>query len=326
MTTVTVTGATGHIGANLVRALVEGGRKVRTLLHGDARALDGLDVERVPGDVLDPESLRKAFAGADVVYHLAARISVTGDPDGMVHRTNVEGPRNVSRACLAAGVRRLVHFSSIHAFRQEPLDQPLDETRAPAQTRRSLAYDRSKATGEQEVLRAVAEGLDAVIVNPSGVIGPYDFRPSRMGAVFLGLYQRRFPAMVEGGFNWVDVRDVVQSAIAAETRGRRGERYLLAGHWVAVSDLARQFGEVSGTRAPRFVSPMWLARIGAPFVTAASQITRTTPLFTSESLEALRANRNVKRDKAERELGHKPRPTRETLADTYAWFREAKML
>jgi dihydroflavonol-4-reductase len=324
--TVVVTGATGHIGANLVRSLLQDGRKVRAVLHDDARALAGLDVEKVVGDVLEPESLKKAFAGAEVVYHLAARISVTGDPDGMVRKTNVEGPRNVARASREAGVRRLVHFSSIHAFRQSPLDQPLDETRAPAQTPRSLAYDRSKADGEQQVLAAVAEGLDAVIVNPSGVIGPYDFRPSRMGAVFVGLYQRRFPAMVEGGFNWVDVRDVVKSAMAAETKGRRGERYLLTGHYVPVQELAQMFGEVAGVRSPRLVSPMWLARIGAPFVTAYSQVTRTTPLFTSESLEALRANRNVRRDKAEKELGHTARPTRETLADTVEWFRQAKMI
>jgi dihydroflavonol-4-reductase len=326
MTTVAVTGATGHIGANLVRALIEEGHRVRILLHETSGSLRGVDVETVSGDVLDPASLQKALSGAEVVYHLAARISVTGDPDGMVHKINVVGPRNVAQACLRQGVRRLVHFSSIHAFRQEPLDQPLDETRAPARTPRSLAYDRSKAAGEEEVLAAVAQGLDAVIVNPSGVIGPHDYGPSRMGAVFQGLYRRRFPAMVEGGFNWVDVRDVVRSALAAEKRGRRGERYLLAGHWVAVSELARQFGEISGVPAPRVVSPMWLARIGAPFVEAASRATRSTPLFTSESLVALRANRNVRRDKAERELGHAPRPTRETLADLFDWFRGANML
>jgi dihydroflavonol-4-reductase len=324
--TVAVTGATGHIGANLVRALVEQGHRVRILRHEESRALAGLDVEAITGDVLDPDSLRKVISGAEVVYHLAARISVTGDPDGMVRKINVEGTKNVAAACLREGVRRLVHFSSIHAFRQRPLDQPLDETRAPAQTPRNLAYDRSKAAGEQEVLAAVSLGLDAVIVNPSGVIGPHDYRPSRMGAVFVGLYRRRFPAMVAGGFNWVDVRDVVKSAIAAEKKGRRGERYLLAGHWVNVADLAQQFGEVSGARVPRLVSPMWMARLGAPFVTAVSRMTKSTPLFTSESLEALRANPNVRRDKAERELGHAPRPTRETLADTFEWFRQANML
>jgi dihydroflavonol-4-reductase len=322
-----VTGATGHIGANLVRALVEEGHRVRILLHDTASSLDGVDVETVTGgDVLDPESLRKAFHGAEVVYHLAAKISVTGDPDGMVRKINVEGPRNVADACLREGVRRLVHFSSIHAFRQEPLHQPLDETRGPARGRKCPAYDRSKAEGEREVLAAVARGLDAVIVNPSGVIGPRDYHPSRMGAVLQGLYRRRFPAMVEGGFNWVDVRDVVRSAIAAATRGRRGERYLLAGHWVAVADLARQYCDIIGVRAPRVVSPMWLARVGAPFVEAVSRATRATPLYTSESLVALRGNREVRWTKAERELGHIARPTRETLADTFDWFRQANML
>jgi dihydroflavonol-4-reductase len=127
--TVVVTGAAGHIGGNLVRMLLADGRKVRAMLREDERAVAGLDVERVRGDLFEPETLRRAFDGADVVYHLAARITIVGALGGLVERTNVEGPRNVARACRDAGVRRLVHFSSIHAFVQPPVGEPLDETR-----------------------------------------------------------------------------------------------------------------------------------------------------------------------------------------------------
>ena len=316
-----VTGAGGHIGGNLVRALRGRGRRLRLVVRQDRRAIAGIEAEVLQGDVLDLEFLRRAFSGADVVYHLAANISIIGEQNGLVRRVNVEGPRNVVEACLGCGVRRLVHFSSIHAFAQEPLDQVLDETRGQVDGH-APAYDRSKAAGEREVLAGVGRGLDAVIVNPTGVIGPLDFKGSRMGSVLLGMALRRFISLVDGGFNWVDVRDVCDGAMAAEERGRTGERYLLSGHWRSLRDLARVVEAVSGARAPRFDAPMWLARVGAPFVTAWSQLTRTQPLYTSEALVALRANRSISHGKASVELGYTPRPIEVSIADTLRWFRE----
>src|SRR5690606_7878039 len=151
---------------------------------------------------------------------------------------NVRGPRSVARAALAEGVRRMVHVGSIHAFDARPLDAPLDESRRRAIGRRYPAYDRSKAAGEAEVRRAVAEGLDAVVVHPSSVIGPWDFHGSRMGRFFLDLFRRRLPVLVDGGFDWVDVRDVAESLVAAAERGRRGESYLLGGCYASVRSLA----------------------------------------------------------------------------------------
>lgn len=320
-----VTGASGHIGGNLTRALLERGRSVRVTVRQDTRAIDGLEVQRVPADVLDPASLQRAFEGAEVVFHLAAVISITGDPAGAMQRTNIEGVRNVVEACLACGVRRLVHFSSIHALSHRPEAEPIDETR-PFADGDALAYDRTKAGGEQEVHRAVERGLDAVIVNPTAVIGPHDYKPSPVGQVLLDLYQRSFPALVEGGFDWVDVRDVVAGALAAEERGKTGERYLLSGRWASVADLARVVEEVTGVAAPRFVSPMWLARLGAPFVVAFNSVLGRRPLYTSSSLRALRCHRDVSSEKAKAELCYSSRPLRETVEDTIDWFEGAGML
>ena len=164
-----------------MRELIRRRRPCRALVHHNMRPIEGLPVERVSGDVMDPVSLERAFQGAEVVYHLAARISLIGGQDGLVHDTNVVGTRNVVAACLAAGVRRLVHFSSIHAFQQRPFDEPLDETREKSGDE-APAYDRSKALAEREVLAGVERGLDAVIVNPTGVLGPFDFEPSAMGS------------------------------------------------------------------------------------------------------------------------------------------------
>ena len=320
---VTVTGATGHVGANLVRTLLAAGHDVRALAHaGRPGGLEGVDVELVACDLTVPASLDGVFAGSDRVFHLAARISIVPGDEPLVHAVNVDGTRNVVAACLAARVPRLVHFSSIHALSSHPVDQPIDETRPLAEGPRLPPYDRSKAAAERAVLDAVARGLDAVIVNPTAILGPYDFGPSPMGRVLLDLYHRRLPALVDGGFDWVDVRDVVAGALAAAEHGRTGERYLLSGARKSVRELAALVEELTGVRAPRFVSPMWLARVGAPFATAAARVAGRDPLFTSHSLHALRNHLDVRHDKAARELGYTSRPLRQTLADVFEWFGE----
>ena len=324
---VVVTGASGHVGANLVRALRERGDTVRALVHRNEAALDGLDAERVRGDVLDADSLVRAFEDAERVYHLAALISIDGDRGGAVPAINVRGARNVAEAALTTGVRRLVHCSSIHAFDQKPLDQPLDETRARSDQRpRHPSYDVSKARGEREVRGVIERGLDAVIVNPTAVVGPNDFQSSRMGRVILDLALGRLPMLIAGGFNWVDVRDVCSGILAAGDRGRTGENYLLGGRYASVGELAALVKRETGTPTPRFTSPFWLALMGAPFVVAAGRITGREPLYTIEALRALRANREISTAKARAELGFAPRPLERTVRDTLEWYMKTGRL
>lgn len=321
--TVVVTGASGHIGGNLVRKLLEEGRDVRAMVHRDTRAIDGIDVKRVSASLQDVDSLVRAFEGAQVVYHLAARIVISAADEDEVHAVNVQGVRNVLDACEQTGVRRLVHFSSIHALAQKPVDRPLDESRALADTGPCLLYDRTKALGQREVLAGVQRGIDAVIINCGAVLGRNDFRPSHQGEMLLGLYHRRIPALVPGGYTWVDVRDVVDGALAVEEKGKTGESYLLTGEWISMLDLSKMVGEVTGAKTPRLVLPMFLARIGAPFVTGYARLRKQRPLFTSESLSVLRGNTRMSHDKAARELGFCPRPLRETIEDAFAWFDQA---
>lgn len=324
---VAVTGASGHIGANLVRELLARGDRVRALVRRHTRALDGLDVERVEGDVRDPESLRRAFDGAEVAYHVAGIISLDGGHGGLVEAVNVGGTENVARAALACGVRRLVHTSSVHAFAMEPVDRPVDESRPPSSTEaHATAYDRSKAAGEVRVRRAVDDGLDAVVLNPTAVVGPYDFGPSRTGRMFLDLYHRRLPSLVQGAFDWVDARDVAAAAIAAAERGRTGASYLVGGHYRTLEELAGLAAEVTGVAVPRFVSPMWLARVGAPFATLWGRLRGKEPLFSSESLRAVRLCPRIDDARAKRELGHVARPLADTVRDVYAWFERAGLL
>ena len=319
---IAVTGAAGHIGANLCRLLIERGNAVRALIYRDRQALEGLPLETVAGDLLEKDSLTRFLTGASHVIHLAARISIAGDPDGQVTRTNVQGTRNLVEACLANGVRRLVHFSSVEALEQRPLAEPMDEAR-PFVAARGFIYARSKAAGEAEVLAAVEKGLNAVVLNPTAVLGPFDFKPSRGGQALLSFARGPVTALIRGGFNWVDARDVAAAAIAALDRGESGSRFLLSGHWASLAEIARLVRAVTGHRAVRVVLPVWLAKAGLPFAFLHSKLTGREPLYTRQSLRIVtESNKNIRHEKAGRELGFTPRPLEETIADTLLWFNE----
>ncbi|MCX7912850.1 MAG: NAD-dependent epimerase/dehydratase family protein [Dehalococcoidales bacterium] len=317
-----VTGATGHVGANLVRALLARGRRVRVLLHRDRRAIAGLDVEAVKGDVCDLDSLLTAFEGAEVVYHLAAHISIFGGERTLLKQVNVAGTRNVIEACKRRGVRRLVHFSSIHSLMHNTPDAPLNELTPLAVSDHYPPYDCSKATAEREVQKAIAGGMDAVIISPTAIIGPYDYKPSHFGEALLRLAKGALPALVSGGFDWVDARDVVQGAMRAEEIAPPGAKYILSGHWASLREVATIVEEITGVPAPRFDFPVWAAAIGAPLMSAIDRACGRRPLYTSVSLRAVKCRYKVSHEKATRELGYRPRPFRETITDTIHWFAE----
>jgi dihydroflavonol-4-reductase len=323
---IAVTGANGHVGVNLCDTLIKQGHEVRALTHHHNSFLEGLPLQQFRGDLLDLESLRPFMDGVEVVFHLAAKISIRGDRDGSVWKVNTDGPRNMVETAKAAGVKKFVHFSSIHAFQQHPSGQVLDETRALVE-QTGFAYDRSKAAGERIVREASRNGLDAVIINPCAIIGPHDPKPSLTGKAVLSLISHQIPALVPGGYNWVDVRDIVNGAISASQRGVKGEKYLLSGTWCSLTDLSAMLAKLSGARTPQRVMPFWLARIGLPFITSYSRIAGSEPLYTGESLTILsEGSRMISSEKARRELDYKTRSLETTLRDLIDWFREKGML
>jgi dihydroflavonol-4-reductase len=317
---IAITGANGHVGVNLCKALVELGHKVRALVHKNTEGLDQLDVKIFKGDLLDKASLIPFLNGAEIVFHLAAKISINGDSHGSVRAINTEGTRFMVELSKEFGIKRFIHFSSIHAFRQEPHDQVLDETR-PLVEDEAFAYDRSKADGERIVMNAVKDGLDAIVLSPTAIVGPMDYEPSLMGKAFLQLYNHQIPALVPGGYNWVDVRDIVQTAIQSIEKGKRGEKYLLAGHWHSLPEVAGFIEKHTGRKVVRTVMPFWLAWIGLPFITLYSRISGRTPLYTRESLEIIiNGSKQISYEKAAKELGFSPRKMDETVQDTMKWF------
>jgi len=319
-----VTGATGHIGNVLVRKLLDRGEKVRALIWRgeDTTPLKNLDVEQVVGDVLDPASLEHAMHGVETVYHLAGIISIMPGRNPLVWRVNVEGTRNVLEAARHASIRRLLYTSSIHAIAHAPHGVAMDETLGFDQNNPYGEYDRSKATASLEVQKAAARDLDAVIVCPTGVIGPYDFRGSEMGEVIRSATEARTMLYVEGAYDFVDVRDVADGMIAAVKRGRRGESYILSGHKLSVRYMLETVREVTGKAFASVKIPFSLAELAARYTPWYYRRTQAKPRFTSYSLQVLQSNANICCSKALAELGYKPRPVYESIADTVRWFLE----
>jgi len=294
---------------------------VRVLERGSRpESLEGLDIEFFEGSVLDATGVGTAMEGAGVVYHLAAKIDLSPRKDPMMYATNVDGTRKIVDACLSRGLR-LVHTSSHHALEREPLDQPLTEDK-PLALNEKCEYHRSKAIGETIVLDACQRGLDAVIVNPGSMIGPYDFEPSMIGAALIDMYFGRVPVLLDLLSDYVDVRDVANGMIAAAEKGRSGERYLLTGDVIPIMEMVALYGELTGAKVPTRALPLWVGWVLLPFALAGSAVTKRDPFITADILRASVSNEVVSRDKASRELGYEIRSLRESLTDAVAWYRQ----
>ena len=321
-----VTGANGMVGANLVRMLIARGDRVKAVTFGDTRSLDGIDVERTECNILDPSAVGGLLRGADTVYHLASVITLRSRRNAHAEHVNSEGARAVAEGCLRRGVRRLVHFSSIHAFSPHPTHEAVVETRPLCGNNHPFPYDRSKSRGQRAVLEAVRRGLDAVIIHPTGILGPHDYAPSHAGRAMLDIYHGRTRALVRGGFNWVDVRDVCAGAMAAEERGHAGENYILSGHHVPVMEMGRVVSKLAGRKAPRFIVPGWVMHSVAPLAEGWAGLRGREPRFSKFTLHTLVHHQEVSHEKATRMLGYNPRPFSETLRDTFDWFSTMGML
>lgn len=318
-----MTGGSGRLGNVLVRALLDRGASVRVLEPGVGQpaSLAGLDLELVHGSILNRGAVAALCRGAEVVFHLAAKVDLDRDADGSIFAVNVEGTRHVVAACLAGGTR-LVHCSSHHALVRHPLSEPLDERR-PLALEEPCDYHRAKAVAEKLVLDAVAnDGLDAVICSPGTLLGPHDYEPSMIAAALVDLYQGRLPVLMQVVSDFVDTRDVAAGMIAAGERGRSGERYLLSGDVLTMEDVTREVASITGRRMPKVFLPVWVGWVLLPFSIAAARLTGKKPLFTAGVLRASVSNRVVIHEKASRELGFAPRSARASLEDSFGWYRE----
>lgn len=321
---IVITGATGHLGNVLVRKLVNMNKKVRALIlpGEDIASLRGLEVEKVEGDVRDPDSLRKAFEGADIVYHCAGIISILPGQQKQLYKVNVLGTRNVVNMCLEIKVKRLVYTSSIHALSEPAPGIVFDESREFNPENVLGEYSKSKTLGTLEVIRGIKKGLDAVILCPSGIIGPYDYRISEMGKLIVDFIKGKVKACVDGAYDFVDVRDVAEGLILACDKGKKGECYILSGQQISVQQLLKFLEEISGVKAPSFRLSRQVARVAGFFNVFYCNLMKIKPLFTPFSIDVLASNSLVSCQKAQVELGYSSRSIYESIKDTVQWFKQ----
>lgn len=322
-----LTGATGHLGANLVRRLVADGRDVRVLLQTEGapqnRAVDGLPVERAYGDLRDAAAVRAAMRGIGAVFHAAARIQTSPGGERDIYDTNVLGTRNVLRGARDAGVGRVVVTGSLSAVGYDP-GRAANEDDPFYPFDPHLPYGFTKAFVEHECWKAVAEGQDVVVATSCAILGPNDYFPSRMGAVVRDFANGKLRAYIPGGFDFVAARDICEGHVLAMERGKSGQKYIISTRFLEVDELMGILERVTGRPRPPLRLPPAVMRVAAHVSTFV--MTRFFPgvpqRFTPAAVRFLSQRRHADTSKAQRELGYRPTSIEDALREAYEWFVE----
>lgn len=324
MTTL-VTGVTGHLGANLVRALLDRGEKVRGFIrsHSDLSGIEGLDIEHAVGDLRDRKSIREALDGIDRLYHTAAFVSIRNGDRQELFDVNVLGTRYLMQEARRAGVNRVVHTSSFGAVGINPQGASNEHwTVSPFEI--ATDYERTKSISEYDVILEALRGLDVTIVNPAGIVGPCDFRPSLIGRTILDYARGKMRAYVPGAFDFVPMQDVVSAELLAMEKGRRGERYLVNGENHTIDEIMDWLHELTGAARPKAAIPprlmQYIALIKDPI--ERKLLPHKSPRFNYHSIRLLNCGKHGDSNRAQRELGLKPTSTKQAFADAVEWFRD----
>jgi dihydroflavonol-4-reductase len=308
----------------LVRQLIKEGKKVRAVIPDfeDESPIKGLNVEIVRADVRNVDSLMRAFEGAEMVFHLAGIVSISKRNTALLYEINVNGTKNVIRACIDSGIRRLVYTSSVHAFIENPENNVIDESTEINPEKINGDYSKSKAIATLQVLKSIKhDGLDAIIVCPTGVIGPFDYKLSEMGRLILDLINGKMKLYFDGGYDFVDVRDVARGLVLAGENGGKGEIYILSGEWITIGKLVDILQELVGFDFGMHKIPLWLTWVAARLADIYYLAVRTKPIFNTYSIRVLTLSSPISGKKARDILGFEARPLRESLEDSIEWFR-----
>lgn len=316
-----ITGANGHLGSTIIRYLSREGCLVRGLLLPSENHEDSGNVKYYEGDITDLESMDAIFSGTEgyevIVIHTAGLVSIEDKITLDLYDVNVNGTKNVISMCRKYRAKRMLYVSSVHAI-AEGDGFSIDSVKG--------GYATTKAVASQAVLDAVSKGLDAVIVLPSGIIGPFDNGRNHLVQLVKRFMEKKLPVITTGGYDMVDVRDVAKGCIAAADRGRNGESYILSNQYITIPDLIELSGELAGTRVPCSI-PLSYIKAFAPLFEWIGRITHTRPLFTRYSLSVLEEDIRFSHEKATRELGYCPMDIKDSLRDTidYLLYGEAAL-
>ena len=344
-----ITGADGHLGGALVRKLQNQDCLVRGLIFLDESALSAVptplplaadeptlktpaqpagNTRYYEGDVRRADTLAPLFEGVDpretIVIHTAGIVDISMGASQLMRDVNVGGTKNLVGLCMGRRVKRLVYVSSVHAI---PAGEPMEvitEVDHFSSDAVVGGYAKTKAEATQAVLDSVKLGLDAVVVHPSGIVGPYEAAGNHIVQMVKAYMRGRLPVCIRGGYDFVDVRDVAEGCLLAAEQGQAGSCYILSNRHYEAKDILAMVRQVyGGRRLP--VLPIWAARMATPLLGAWSRLTRQRPLYTKYSLHALHANDRFSHDKATAELRYRPRDLRQTIADTVAWLKDCRL-
>jgi dihydroflavonol-4-reductase len=319
-----LTGATGFVGASVARLLLAKGHSLRVLSrpHNDRRNLQGLNVEIVEGDLTRPETYRDALKGCRNLFHVAADYRIWVPDVAAMNRVNIEGTRALMLAALDAEIERVVYTSSVATLGLHKDFTPSNEDYPVSFADMVGTYKQSKYLAEEEVRRLITHHkLPAVIVNPSTPIGPRDIKPTPTGRIIVDAARGRMPAYVDTGLNVVHVEDVAMGHWLAFERGKMGERYILGGDNLALSDILAIIATIVGRPAPKIKLPRAAIYPVALGMELAARLTGWEPMVTRDALRMSKKKMYFSTAKAERELGYKARPAGEAIADAIKWFK-----
>jgi len=318
---VAVTGATGLVGNNVVRFFLKLGFDILAVVHPEEglQPLEGLSVKVVRADITNPEQIKEALKGAEAVVHAAGLVSITEASKHKLEAVNVEGTKNVIEACKANGVKKLIYISSIHAL---PADEegPIRETKDLSVNRVQGAYAKTKVKATLLAFQAAKDGLCTVVLHPTGIVGPYDFRTSIVGKLIINALSGKLKWYVSGGYDFVDTRDVAKATYLALERGKCGENYIVAGDYISMKDFLEQCFKTAGKPFNLKEIPYGLALAVSAFMEWYEVSKGKEPQMSIYALKTLRSKSDIDSSKIREELGFEPMPMTQTVKDLTNWY------
>lgn len=323
-----ITGANGHLASTIIKCLKKEDCFIRGLILPTEENIDNGNIKYYKGDITKEESLQEIFSEMEgfevIVIHAAGIVSIENEITPLLYNVNVNGTKMIIKQCMKYQVKRLLYVSSVHAIPDGEYMSIIKEVSSFSKDKVIGAYASTKAEATQAVMEAVKDGLDAVVVHPSGILGPYDDGSNHMTQLIQQFISGKLPAGVTGGYDFVDVRDVAQGCIAAATKGRNGECYILSNRYISVADLL-EYMRIATNGKKKICFPLKLAKAAAPAFEGIAKITKTRPLFTRYSLHTMDANSRFSHDKATMELGYSPRDMKDTVEDTIKYLKAKKI-
>ena len=316
---VLVTGASGFLGWHVARLLIERGHQVRALVRAGSR-VDGLDLEIATGDLRDPASLERAVSGCALLFHVAADYRLWAKDPRELHRSNVDGTRNLLQAAKSAGVERVVYTSTVGCI-GVPHGGIGTEDNPVKFEDMAGEYKRSKFRAEQVALEFARDGFPVVIVNPTAPIGDHDVKPTPTGKIVVDFLNGAMPAFIDTGLNVVDVRDAAEGHLLAAQHGRPGERYILGSENLTLAQILQELARITGRKAPTAQIPYAVAFCAGACSTAWAGVTGKPPRVPLDAVRMAKKKMWVTHEKAARELGFQPGPASQALARAVEWFR-----